>query len=106
MRTLIKEDFDKAFKDVDILISPTCPNTAFEFGSKTEDPLSMYLTDIATICANLAGIPGLSVPAGFDSTGMPIGLQILTPVLQESLLFNSAYKFEQSHDYYKAIAQL
>jgi len=106
MRTLIKQDFDKAFEQVDILISPTCPNTAFEFGSKVDDPLSMYLTDIATICANLAGIPGLSVPSGFDSTGMPIGLQILTPVLTESLLFNTAYKFEQANDYYKSIAQL
>ncbi|MBR1754506.1 Asp-tRNA(Asn)/Glu-tRNA(Gln) amidotransferase subunit GatA [bacterium] len=104
MRTLIKQDFDKAFEQVDVLISPTCPNTAFDFGSKTEDPLSMYLTDIATICANLAGIPGLSVPAGFDKDGMPIGLQILTPVLSESLLFNVAHKFEQANDYYKQIA--
>ncbi|RAI16104.1 MAG: Asp-tRNA(Asn)/Glu-tRNA(Gln) amidotransferase GatCAB subunit A [Candidatus Melainabacteria bacterium] len=106
MRTLIKEDFDKAFEKVDILISPTCPNTAFDLGSKTEDPLSMYLTDIATICANLAGIPGLSVPAGFDKDGMPIGLQVLSPVLTESRLFNAAYRFEQEHDYYKQIAQL
>ena len=106
MRTLIKEDFDKAFEQVDILISPTCPNTAFDLGSKTEDPLSMYLTDIATICANLAGIPGLSVPAGFDKDGMPIGLQVLSPVLTESRLFNAAYRFEQEHDYYKQIAQL
>ncbi len=106
MRTLIKEDFDKAFEQVDILISPACPNTAFDLGSKTEDPLSMYLTDIATICANLAGIPGLSVPAGFDKDGMPIGLQVLSPVLTESRLFNAAYRFEQEHDYYKQIAQL
>ncbi len=106
MRTLIKEDFDKAFEQVDILISPTCPNTAFDLGSKTEDPLSMYLTDIATICANLAGIPGLSVPAGFDKDGMPIGLQVLSPVLTESRLFNAAYRFEQEHNYYKQIAQL
>lgn len=106
MRTLIKEDFDKAFEQVDILISPACPNTAFDLGSKTEDPLSMYLTDIATISANLAGIPGLSVPAGFDKDGMPIGLQVLSPVLTESRLFNAAYRFEQEHDYYKQIAQL
>ena len=106
MRRLIKEDFDRAFNEVDILISPTCPNTAFEFGSKTEDPLAMYLTDIATICANLAGIPGLSVPAGFDKDGMPIGLQVLAPVLKESMLFNASYKFEQANDYYKAIATL
>lgn len=106
LRALIKLDFDNAFEKADLLISPTCPNTAFEFGSKTEDPLSMYLTDIATISANLAGIPGISVPAGFDSTGMPIGLQILAPALQETKLFNASYKFEQSNDFYTKIANL
>jgi len=106
LRALIKQDFDKAFEKADLLISPTCPNTAFEFGSKTEDPLSMYLTDIATISANLAGIPGISVPAGFDSAGMPIGLQILAPALQEAKLFNASYKFEQSNDFYTKIASL
>lgn len=106
LRALIKQDFDKAFEKVDLLISPTCPNTAFEFGSKTEDPLAMYLTDIATISANLAGIPGISVPAGFDSTGMPIGLQILAPALGETKLFNASYKFEQSNDFYTKIANI
>lgn len=106
LRALVKQDFDRVFKEVDILISPTCPNTAFEIGSKADDPLEMYLTDVATISANLAGIPGISVPAGFDSTGMPIGLQILTPQLQEAKLFNAAYKFEQAHDFYTKIAQV
>lgn len=106
LRALIKQDFDKAFDKVDILLSPTCPNTAFEFGSKTEDPLAMYLTDIATISANLAGIPGISVPAGFDLAGMPIGLQILAPQLAEARLFNVSYKFEQSNDFYTKIANL
>ena len=106
LRALVKQDFDKAFEKVDILISPTCPTTAFEFGSKSEDPLAMYLTDIATISANLAGIPGISIPAGFDSTGMPIGLQILAPVLQETRLFNASYKFEQSNDFWTKIADL
>lgn len=106
LRALIKADFDKAFEKVDLLISPTCPNTAFEFGSKTEDPLAMYLTDIATISANLAGIPGISVPAGFDNTGMPIGLQILGPQLGEVKLLNASYKFEQSHDFYTKLANL
>lgn len=73
MRALVTQDFEEAFKKVDILISPTCPNTAFDLGAKASDPLAMYLTDIATISANLAGIPGLSVPAGFDRDGMPIG---------------------------------
>ena len=106
MRRVVTEDFIKAFEKVDVLISPTCPNTAFDLGAKTEDPLAMYLTDIATISANLAGIPALSVPAGFDSDGMPIGLQIMTPQLTESKLFNVAYKFEQSNDYYKKLANI
>lgn len=106
LRALIKSDFDRAFEKVDLLISPTCPNTAFEFGSKSEDPLAMYLTDIATISANLAGIPGISIQAGFDTSGMPIGLQILAPQLQESSLFNVAYKFEQSNDFYSKIASV
>ena len=106
MRALVTQDFVEAFKKVDILISPTCPNTAFELGAKSSDPLSMYLTDIATISANLAGIPGMSVPAGFDKDGMPIGLQILAPQLQECKLLNAAYKFEQANDYYKKLANI
>ncbi len=100
LRSLIKSDFDKAFEKVDILLSPTCPNTAFEIGSKIEDPLSMYLTDIGTISANLAGIPGLSLPCGFDTDGMPIGLQLLAPALKEDKLFNMAYNFEQATDFH------
>lgn len=106
MRALVTQDFVEAFKKADILISPTCPNTAFEMGSKTSDPLAMYLTDIATISANLAGIPGMSVPAGFDRDGMPIGLQILAPQLQESRLFNAAHKFERANDYYLQLANI
>ena len=106
MRALVTEDFKKAFEQVDILISPTCPNTAFELGAKASDPLAMYLTDIATISANLAGIPGISIPAGFDKDGMPIGLQILAPQLQETRLFNMSYKFEQAHDYWKQLANI
>lgn len=106
MRALVNQDFEEAFKKVDILISPTCPNTAFELGAKASDPLAMYLTDIATISANLAGIPGLSVPAGFDSNGMPIGLQILAPQFMESRLFNAAHKFERANDYYLKLANI
>jgi aspartyl-tRNA(Asn)/glutamyl-tRNA(Gln) amidotransferase subunit A len=106
MRALVKADFDKAFEKVDLLIGPTCPNTAFDLGSKTEDPLAMYLTDIATITANLAGIPGISIPAGFDEGGMPIGLQILAPQLKETTLFNAAYKFEQATDFHKKVANV
>lgn len=106
MRALVTQDFVEAFKKADILISPTCPNTAFELGAKSSDPLSMYLTDIATISANLAGIPGMSIPAGFDRDGMPIGLQILAPQLQETRLFNAAHKFERANDYYLQLAKI
>ncbi len=106
MRALVTRDFEEAFKTVDILISPTCPNTAFDLGAKSSDPLAMYLTDIATISANLAGIPGMSVPAGFDRDGMPIGLQILAPQLKEGRLFNAAHKFEREHDYYLQLANI
>ena len=99
MRKLVYNDFLEAFKEVDVLISPTCPNTAFDIGSKTEDPLEMYLTDIGTITANLAGIPGISVPAGYDSDNMPVGLQILAPQLQEAKLLNVAHQFEKQHDF-------
>ena len=106
MRALVTQDFVNAFKEVDVLISPTCPNTAFELGAKASDPLAMYLTDIATIGCNLAGIPGISVPAGFDNSGMPIGLQILAPQFEEAKLFNFAYKFEQANEFYTKIANI
>lgn len=106
LRALVTQDFERVFKDVDILVSPTCPNTAFEMGSKSEDPLAMYLTDIATISANLAGIPGISIPCGFDTSGMPIGLQILAPQLQEAKLLNASYMFEQSNGAYKQLANI
>lgn len=100
VRHLIKNDFDKVFETVDVLLSPTCPYTAFEIGSKVEDPLSMYLTDIGTISANLAGIPGMSIPCGFDNSGMPVGMQLLAPALQEEKLLNIAYNFEQATDFH------
>jgi len=106
MRALVTQDFVEAFKKADVLISPTCPNTAFDLGAKSNDPLAMYLTDIATTSANLAGIPGLSVPAGFDKDGMPIGLQILAPQLKEARLFNVAHKFERANDYYTKLANI
>ncbi len=105
MRRLVADEFNAAFKKVDALIAPTCPNTAFDLGARTADPLAMYLTDIATIAANLVGIPAMSVPAGFDADGMPIGLQIMTPQLKESDLFNFGYQFEQQNDFYKHLAQ-
>ena len=83
-RTLIKRDFENAFNEVDYIISPTTPSTAFTIGEKIEDPLAMYLNDIYTVSANLAGIPAISVPAGFDKNGMPFGLQIIGKKFDEA----------------------
>lgn len=100
VRALIRKDFDKAWEKVDLLLAPTCPSTAFEIGSKVSDPLSMYLMDIATITANLAGVPGMSLPCGFDSKGLPIGLQLLGPMFSEENMLKAAYSFEQNTDYH------
>ncbi|MEH2305287.1 Asp-tRNA(Asn)/Glu-tRNA(Gln) amidotransferase subunit GatA [Nostoc sp.] len=96
VRTLIKEDFEKAFRLVDVLVCPTSPTTAFKAGEKTTDPLSMYLTDLMTIPVNLAGLPSLSLPCGFDDQGLPIGLQLIGNVLREDQLFQVAYAYEQA----------
>ncbi|MEM7552560.1 MAG: Asp-tRNA(Asn)/Glu-tRNA(Gln) amidotransferase subunit GatA [Cyanobacteria bacterium P01_A01_bin.84] len=96
VRTLIKKDFEKAFSQVDILVSPTAPVTAFKAGEKTNDPLNMYLIDLMTIPVNLAGLPGISVPCGFDESGLPIGLQLIGKVLGEEQLFQVAYAYEQA----------
>ncbi|MEH1970513.1 Asp-tRNA(Asn)/Glu-tRNA(Gln) amidotransferase subunit GatA [Nostoc sp.] len=96
VRTLIKQDFEKAFGAVDVLVCPTSPTTAFKAGEKTTDPLSMYLTDLMTIPVNLAGLPSLSLPCGFDDQGLPIGLQLIGNVLREDLLFQVAHAYEQS----------
>ncbi len=106
LRRLIKDDFDRVFKEVDVLISPTCPTTAFDIGSRNEDPLAMYLTDIGTICANLIGAPAISIPAGFDKDGMPIGMQLISQVLQEEPLLRAAYNFESQTDFHTKLANL
>ena len=101
VRTLIKQDFEKAFADVDILVCPTSPTTAFKAGDKTTDPLSMYLLDLMTIPVNLAGLPGISIPCGFDKQGLPIGLQLIGNVLREDVLFHAAYAYEQATEWHK-----
>jgi aspartyl-tRNA(Asn)/glutamyl-tRNA(Gln) amidotransferase subunit A len=100
VRTLIKQDFEQAFEQVDVLMSAVVPTTAFKFGENTEDPLQMYLADILTISVNLAGIPGISVPCGFDNQNLPIGLQILAPAFKEETLFRTAHAYEQAHDWH------
>ena len=96
VRTLIRRDFDHAFTQVDVLLSPTSPTTAFRFGAHTEDPLAMYLADLLTIPANLAGLPAISVPCGFDEQGLPIGLQLIAGVLEEGKLLQVAHQYEQA----------
>lgn len=93
-RTLICKDFQNVFSQVDALITPTTPTTSFKIGEKTADPIQMYLSDIFTISANLAGIPALSLPAGKDSRGLPIGVQVMTSLLEEEKLFQVAYHIE------------
>ena len=95
LRRLIANDFNKAFEKVDILVSPTCPTTAFDLNSRADNPLAMYLTDIATISSNLVGAPALSMPCGFDKGGMPIGLQVIAKNLDELTLLQSAFALEQ-----------
>ncbi|HEX2028472.1 MAG TPA: amidase family protein, partial [Nitriliruptorales bacterium] len=95
VRTLILRDFRRAFEQVDALVSPTTPNAAFPIGDKVDDPLAMYLNDVATVPANLAGVPAISVPSGLDGRGLPIGLQIMAPVLREDLLLRIAWAFER-----------
>jgi len=96
VRTLIKRDFDEAFKKFDCIITPTSPTAAFKIGEKTSDPLSMYLSDIFTISANLAGIPAMSVPCGFTKDNLPIGMQILSKPFDEETIFRTAFTYEQN----------
>ncbi len=101
VRTLIKQDFEQAFEAVDVLICPTTPTTAFKAGEKTSDPLSMYLSDLMTIPVNLAGLPGMSLPCGFDRAGLPIGMQLIGNVLREDMLFHVAHAYEQATEWHK-----
>ncbi len=95
VRTLIRRDFEDAFKTVDVIVTPTTPEPAFRIGEKSDDPLKMYLSDIFTIPCNLAGLPGISIPCGFTSGGLPIGLQILGKPFDEETILRVAYAYEQ-----------
>jgi len=100
VRTLIKGDFEAAFADVDVIVSPTSPTTAFPIGAKADDPLAMYLADIFTVSLNLSGMCGISVPCGFDRNNLPIGLQILGPSLGEEVILRAAHAYEQTTEWH------
>ena len=104
VRRVIKNEFDQAFQEVDLLLTPTAPNTSYKFGEKANDPLAMYLEDICTVPVNLAGIPGISIPAGMSSADLPIGMQLLGPAMGEEVLLRAAYTFEQERPDCKIVA--
>ena len=101
VRTLIKDEFNKRFEEVDIIAIPTAPNTSFKFGEKDANPVEMYLEDIFTVPVNVAGLPGISIPCGFDSKGLPIGLQFIAKAFNEETLLNAAYSFETNTEFHK-----
>ena len=106
VRRLIKNDFDKAFKEVDVILTPTSPTAAFKFGEKSIDPLSMYLSDIYTISANLAGVPAVSFPCGFTKNNLPIGAQLIAPKFDENTLIRLGYSYQNETDFHKKIPTL
>jgi len=106
VRTLIKRDFDEAFKSVDIIATPTAPTAAFKIGEKSADPLQMYLSDIFTISVNLAGIPGISIPCGFTKNDLPIGLQLLGRHFDEETIHHASFAYEQATDWHIRRAKL
>ncbi len=101
VRTLIKQDFDEAFRKVDVIATPTAPTAAFKIGEKSSDPLQMYLSDIFTISVNLAGIPGISIPCGFTGNSLPIGLQLLGKHFDEESVLHAAFAYEQATEWHK-----
>ena len=95
VRTLVKQEFEKCFNKYDVILTPTSPTVAFEFGSKSNNPLEMYMADICTVSVNIAGVPAISIPCGVDSNGMPVGLQLIGNNFAEETILNAAYTFEQ-----------
>jgi aspartyl-tRNA(Asn)/glutamyl-tRNA(Gln) amidotransferase subunit A len=100
VRTLVRQDFDKAFEQVDVIAAPVAPTTAFPIGQNTDDPLQMYLADVFTIPASLAGICGLSVPCGFDAAGLPVGLQLLGKAFDEATVLRAGHAYEQATEWH------
>jgi aspartyl-tRNA(Asn)/glutamyl-tRNA(Gln) amidotransferase subunit A len=103
LRRLIAQDFENAFKNCDVIMGPTSPTTAFKIGAKTDDPVAMYLTDIYTISVNLAGLPGMSIPAGFDPNGLPVGLQMIGKYFDEARMLNIAHQYQQATDWHARV---
>ena len=101
VRTLIRQDFEKAFEKVNCILTPVAPTPAFKIGAHTDDPVQMYLEDIFTVPINLAGIPGLSIPCGASKDGLPIGMQILGPQWGEETILRAGYAYEQNTDWHK-----
>jgi aspartyl-tRNA(Asn)/glutamyl-tRNA(Gln) amidotransferase subunit A len=103
LRRLIAQDFENAFKSCDVIMGPTSPTTAFKIGAKTDDPVAMYLSDIYTISVNLAGLPGMSLPAGFDPNGLPVGLQMIGKYFDEARMLNIAHQYQQATDWHARV---
>ncbi len=101
VRTLISQDFADAFGQCDAIVGPTVPTTAFRLGENVADPLQMYMADVYTVSCNLAGLPGLSIPCGFDGNGLPIGLQILGKPFDEATVLRVGRAYERDHDWYR-----
>jgi aspartyl-tRNA(Asn)/glutamyl-tRNA(Gln) amidotransferase subunit A len=100
VRTLIRQEFDRAFEKFDALVTPTSPTVPFKIGEKVDDPLQMYLSDVCTLPVNIAGLPAVSIPAGF-ADGLPIGMQIIGKPFSEETLLKIAYAYEQSTDWHE-----
>jgi aspartyl-tRNA(Asn)/glutamyl-tRNA(Gln) amidotransferase subunit A len=103
VRTLIKQDFEKAFERVDVIVSPTTPTPPIRIGEKIDDPLAMYLIDIYTVSANLAGIPAVSIPAGFTASSLPVGMQLMGPHFAEDKLLRIAHEYQLNTDWHTRI---
>ena len=101
VRTLVTNEFEKAFEKYDVILTPTSPTVAFELGSKSSNPLEMYLADICTVSVNIAGLPGISIPCGVDSKGMPVGMQLIGNKFTEETILNAAYTYEQATNFRK-----
>ena len=100
VRRLIRQDFDRAFEEVDLIVGPVTPTPAFKIGERIDDPLAMYLFDLYTVSTNLAGIGGMSIPCGFSSSGLPIGLHLQAPPFAEERLLRGAHMFQQATDWH------